>query len=69
MTKHDQHLRAKAQILLQQNYSIRKVAETLNVTKKFVQLWKTRKNSQRKYGSGRPTKLNPIMMQKIIRDL
>jgi len=69
MKKQDSDLRAKAQILLKECDSIRCVAQKLKVSTKFVETWKKRENSKRKHGSGRPSKLNTNVLQKIKRCL
>ena len=55
--------------MIQQAYSIRKIASTLKTTKKFVELWKSRTNSKRNPCSERSKKITPIILQKIKRNL
>ena len=40
MTKHDISLRSQAQILSKQGYSNSRASEILNVSLKFVKIWK-----------------------------
>ena len=69
MNKQDPDLHIKAQTLLKDGQSIRVVAKKLKVSTKFVKTWKKRQNSKRKCGSGRPSKLNKNVLQKINRSL